>query len=559
MKKLTLALCLAAGTAGLMAQPVKVLTSSAAGTGTITLDKDTVYRLDGFVYVNPGQTLTIEPGTVIKADTGTGANASALIISRGARIIANGTKAAPITFTSVLDDLTDPFDLDEKGGLWGGVIVLGNSQLNTVPGEKAIEGIPAGDPRNNYGANPDGTFNDQDSSGVIRYVKILYSGTALGTGNEIQGLTLGGVGNKTVIEYVEITYCTDDGIEIFGGTVNIKYAIAAFVDDDSYDYDQGWRGKGQFWFTIQKQSVGADRCGEWDGADTPETGQPYAIPTIYNATFLGLGAGVGSNRMITLRANGGGKVYNSIFAQQGRGVDIEFKGTTTENSYKRFQDGDLDFKNNVFWEIGTATGVPAVFSISPIAGTFTGLDSAALVSAANTALDTYMAANNTLADPKFASISRAQNLFQLDPRPTGFPALSNLAAYTDPWFTPVTFKGAFALDSLWMKGWSHLDERGYLPRTISPLTSIERPQIAALNVYPNPSNGLVTVSASELSIEPVQITVLTPMGQQVYAATAQAAGGQLTETIDLSRLAAGVYLVKVQQGEKVSTRQIAKQ
>jgi Secretion system C-terminal sorting domain len=554
MKKLTLTLCAVLSVLSMLAQPVKLINSSAAGVGTTTWDKDTVYQIKGFVFVNPGQVLTIQAGTVVKADTGSGTNATAFIVARGGKVVANGTAQEPIIFTSILENFSDPFALDEKGGLWGGVIILGNAAINTVPAEKEVEGLPTGDPRNNYGAIA-GVTNDADSSGVLRYVSIRYSGSALGANNEIQGLTLAGVGSKTVIDYVEIIYSTDDGIEFFGGKVGVKHAVVAFVDDDCYDYDQGFSGKGQFWFSLQKQSVGADRVGEWDGADDPELGTPFAIPTIYNATFLGLGAATGSNRMITFRANGAGKLYNSILAQQGRGIDIEIKGNS-DDSYTRFETKDLDVQKNILWQIGSTATVQANVGVSPIAGTWAGVDSASVVSAANSAVDTYFAANNVYADPKFVSISRVEDAKALDPRAPGFPALSDLYAYNDPWFTPVTYKGAFALDGLWMKGWTHLDQRGYLPATVSPVTAIDsKLQIASLNVYPNPNNGSFTITAAELGAQPVQITVLNTLGQEVYAASVNTVAGELNQNVALN-LNAGIYIVKVAQGDKSSSKQI---
>lgn len=163
----------------LYAQPTKTITASAAGTGTVTWDKDTTYILDGFVFVNSGQTLTIEAGTVIKGKSGQGAAASALVVARGGTIMAEGTPSEPIIFTAESDDVSNPFDLAPNTvGLWGGVIILGNASTNTNPPEQAIEGIPTTELRglfgaidpNNDGDYSDATVNDADNSGIFRYV-----------------------------------------------------------------------------------------------------------------------------------------------------------------------------------------------------------------------------------------------------------------------------------------------------------------------------------------------------------------------------------------------------
>ena len=253
------------------AQNTVTITDNGNGTGTTTWTKDNTYILDGLVFVNSGQTLTIEPGTVIKGKPGQTTDASALIVARGGKINAAGTAEEPIIFTAEQDDLANPFDIPAgTKGLWGGVIILGNAQLNSTPGESAIEGIPTTEPRGLYGAiDTDGdtipdSFNNLDNSGTFTYCSIRYGGTDIGAGNEINGLTLGGVGRLTTIHHVEVIFNKDDGIEFFGGNVNTSHMIAAFCGDDSYDYDEGFRGKGQFWFVIQADSIG-DRGGEHDG------------------------------------------------------------------------------------------------------------------------------------------------------------------------------------------------------------------------------------------------------------------------------------------------------
>ncbi|RMG57455.1 MAG: T9SS C-terminal target domain-containing protein, partial [Bacteroidetes bacterium] len=242
-------------------------------TGTTTWTNDNVYLLQGYVRVDNGQTLTIQAGTVILADTGSLENASALIVERDGFIDAQGTAADPIIFTSRLDNTNDPNDFlnNQALGLWGGVIICGDAPTNTANnGSEQVEGIPVTLPATvgTFGGN-----EPNDNSGILRYVSIRHTGVALASNNEIQGLTLAGVGNGTIIEHVESYASADDGIEIFGGTVNLKYVTIAFAEDDALDYDQGWTGNIQWLFVLQSADFG-DRMGEWDGADTPEDGTP---------------------------------------------------------------------------------------------------------------------------------------------------------------------------------------------------------------------------------------------------------------------------------------------
>ena len=147
--------------------------------------------LDGFVFVNDGDTLTIEAGTVIKGAPGTQADASALIVARGAYIVAEGTAEEPIIMTFEGDPLDGSIPYTTKGQ-WGGLILLGSAKLNSVPGESAIEGIPTSEARGLYGGD-----NDEDNSGVLKYISVRHGGTDIGAGNEINGLTFGGVGSGT--------------------------------------------------------------------------------------------------------------------------------------------------------------------------------------------------------------------------------------------------------------------------------------------------------------------------------------------------------------------------
>src|SRR5690554_2580710 len=194
-------------------------------TENTTWTNDKVYILNTRVSVVSGVTLTIEPGTIIKGEVGTGPNATALIIARGGKLMAEGTATSPIIFTTIADEIL-PGQIDSPNmssdldGLWGGLIVLGNAPISADNPSVQIEGIPPSDQNGLYGGS-----NPADNSGVLKYISIRHGGANIGEGNEINGLTLGGVGNGTVIENIEVVSNQDDGVEWFGGTVNVKNVI----------------------------------------------------------------------------------------------------------------------------------------------------------------------------------------------------------------------------------------------------------------------------------------------------------------------------------------------
>lgn len=416
----------------------KRIVDDGSGIGNVTWTADQEYMLEGFVFVNPGQTLTIEPGTVIRAKTGQGENASALIISRGAKIIAEGTPENPIIFTVEGDDLEGSVPVESRG-LWGGLIILGKAQLNSEFNESKIEGIPLSETRGIYG----GSVNN-DNSGILKYVSIRHGGTNIGENNEINGLTLGGVGSGTTIEYVEVVSNLDDGFEFFGGTVNCKYLAAAFCGDDAFDFDEGYRGKGQFWLAIQAPALG-DNLAEHDGGTNPVYGEPYCIPEIYNATYIGNGQLQSSNLMV-FSDDAGGKYYNSIFTNQIAGIEIEYIDGVND-SYTQFTNENLVFESNIFYQIDNniSSNILSAFNLSGDA-----------LATQQTALQNYfLTAQNEVVDP---GISITETDY--DVIPTG-DVESNLASYPDEWYDAVTYKGAFdPTGSNWLEGWSLLSKSG---------------------------------------------------------------------------------------------------
>jgi hypothetical protein len=207
-----------------------------------TWSGDSIYVLNGRVVVPAGVELTIEPGTIIKGKEGDGANASTLIIAQGGMIDAQGTESAPIIMTSVLDNITvgqqAGTNLDETdAGLWGGLIVLGYAPISADAATALIEGLPANEAYAVYGGT-DAT----DNSGSIEYVSVRHGGTLIGDGNEINGITLAGVGSATVVNNIEVVANVDDGVEFFGGTVNASNIVVWAQGDDAYDIDQAYSG-----------------------------------------------------------------------------------------------------------------------------------------------------------------------------------------------------------------------------------------------------------------------------------------------------------------------------
>lgn len=224
------------------------------------------YILGGRIAVEDGVNLTIEGGTVVKGEAGTGSNATALLVARGGTINANGTASAPIIFTSVADeitpeqvasgDFTSPNLDPDVNGLWGGVIVLGNAPISASTVPTQIEGIPASDTNGLYGGD-----SPDESSGSITYISIRHGGANIGEGNEINGLSLGGVGSGTVVENIEVVANQDDGIEWFGGNVNVTNILTWNVGDDGLDTDQDWIGTASNFITVTPNGHGFELDG----------------------------------------------------------------------------------------------------------------------------------------------------------------------------------------------------------------------------------------------------------------------------------------------------------
>ncbi|MDP4710598.1 MAG: T9SS C-terminal target domain-containing protein, partial [Saprospiraceae bacterium] len=443
-------------------KPTRVVTDADLGTGSYLWSQDTVYLLDGYVFLETGGILNIERGTVVKGinkPTNASDNASALIITKGAMINARGTAEEPIIFTAELDDVNDPTDLGALDkGLWGGLILLGNATVGEDGGFDNIEGIPADEGRAQYGGD-----NDADNSGSLCYISIRHGGAALQADNEINGLTLGGVGSGTQIHHIEVFANEDDGIEFFGGTVDLKYGATIFCGDDGFDYDESWGGRGQFWFYISETDNG-NCAGEHDGSERTDK-QPKSFPVIYNATYIGSGSASGNAASIGLdMKDDAAAVYaNSVFT--GFSTGVRFRNRGTSDAYSRYMtDGDTKFLNNLWWDFAAGND-PNNFVV------ITDNQNGGVVGDVVAKL---VAEGNQVVNPQLSGISRTPNQ-QLDPRPnSGSPAYSNAVAATDEWFDAVTYRGAFDAKNNWMLSWTATDELGYFGDLFNPTVEFVR-------------------------------------------------------------------------------------
>ena len=348
-----------------------------------TLSCQNTYILDVKIYIPSGQTLTIAPGSVIKGRDNSAQGpsyATALVIEKGGKIMAPGTESCPIVFTAEADPLDGTY-LVKNSGKWGGVVLLGkatnnlmlsnngpfvaglgNGKLCVANGLGVVEGFATSNTQDQFGVNTTagGVFDDNDNSGVMKYVSIRHGGAILSVGSEINGLTLGSVGRGTTLEHIEIVSCGDDNIELFGGTVNLKYCTTLFGNDDMFDYDLGWSGKAQFLFGM-KAPWSSSNASASAGTITVASGAITAIAigaggsgyTTAPTVFISGGAGSGATATATINGSGtvtaititnGGTGYTS-----NSGVGVTFIGNNgiSPDSDSGFEcDADDNTSNN---------------------------------------------------------------------------------------------------------------------------------------------------------------------------------------------------------------------
>ena len=487
------------------AHAVEVLVTADIATST-TWVKTNRYNLQGQIYVSPGATLTIQPGTIIASEVG-----GSLAITRDARLICNGTKEEPVIFTSKQDVATWTGGNPKTGtwravaNEWGNLTIMGRGYIGKY-GQGAIstntaapsagnyanmEGLVAGgvgDTRTYYGGG-----NDLDDSGDLTFVSLRYGGKVVGLGNELNGLSLGGVGRETLINHIEIMNNVDDGIEIWGGTVNLKHFSIWNIGDDSFDVDQGWRGQAQFGLIVQGYSIpgsvsGSGFCDsmvEMDGAEKSDA-QPVTTAAMYNLTLIG--QPLSGKAATKWRDNARAQFNNCIFMDVGKEVvkndntDAEANGGQTGYAHN----GTLTFANtwttdfNVYSTVNPFSNPAQAYAaqssgklIQYTDSVFFNNTNAAAYTEAN-ARGVFATSNNNVqaasGQSPIASITRGANVISgtvvvqpvilLDPRASNAAVTSVSTAPQNDFFTQANYRGAFGPNENWLCGWTAADAFG---------------------------------------------------------------------------------------------------
>ncbi len=389
---------------------------------TWTADKK--YLLKGFVEIESGHTLTIEPGTVILGDKDT---KGTLIVNRGAKLIAAGTASSPIVFTSA-----QPAGSRAPGD-WGGIILCGKAPINLPGGTGVVEG--------GVEAVFGGT-DAADNSGVLQYVRIEFPGIAFQPNNEINGLTLAGVGNGTTIDHIQVSYSGDDSYEWFGGTVNVKNLVAYIGLDDDFDMDNGYSGHVQFGVALRDPDI-ADASGsnglEDDNDASGSDADPHTTPVMSNISVFGpkrdATTAINSNfkRGNHLRRNTRTRLFNSVFAGFPTGVLID-GATTTANC----DAGLLKVRNCVYAGMTDAVYAETTGSWD-VATWFT-----------NGGNTSYTQNSDLGVRDPFNESAPEFTLNGTSPLNSGSDFSDG--DLSDPFFTNVTYRGAFGTEN-WTSGW----------------------------------------------------------------------------------------------------------
>ena len=493
---------------------------SANITSDVTWTAGNTYFLKAQIYVKNNATLTIEPGVIIRGDhTAVGAG---LFITKGSKLNAIGTAASPIVFTS------DKPVGQRAGGDWGGVALLGRGAYNINSGKNNIEGIPTS-PDTEFGGWT--SVDDNDNSGILKYVRIEFGGYVYALNQEINGLTLGAVGRGTTIDYVQVSFANDDSFEFFGGSVNCKHLIAFRGVDDDFDTDNGYNGNVQYVLGIKDPQLGDPTFANSTGASTSEgfesdnnstssAASPFTSAVFSNVTLIGPAKRVSlpnggtlfgaHKRALRLRRNSQLKIFNSVFVDYKEGLLLD--GVTTEAN--AFTANALKFKNNI------------------IAGTLTTAATLLSTTAANaTTLATwYSASNNTTVASSAGILSTPYN--------TADAQVYNNLDYR-PSATSIAATGA-----------DFSDASIVLANNTNDFITLDA------TVYPNPSATNFKLMYNAISTDNVELSITDLTGRNIETKSVEY---NMAENFEFgNNLTAGVYLIQINQGQAVKIIKVIK-
>ena len=508
-----------------------------------TLSKDTLYTLTGIYIVDSTYSLTIPPGTRIEGDT-----VATLFIARGGRIYASGTKDEPIVLTS-----RRPAG-QRAAGDWGGVIILGAAPTNRAT-EPVIEGGVGGlggavGTRAFYGGSI-----PTDTSGVLRYVRIEYPGYRFSPNNEINGLTMGGVGSGTTIEYVQVSYSLDDGFEWFGGTVNAKYLVAFGSQDDDFDTDYGYRGNLQFLFSLKdpnKWDSDASNGFESDNDGSGTGALPFTSAVWSNVTVVGplrvngatLPAGSNHQDGLRIRRNSQLKIANSVVMGFPNGVNVP-DSVTGVNAVN----GDMMLVSSTVQAPTAPLKSHTSFSIATWFNAAGSNNSGAVVRA-----------------PMSLELVDLSDLNNPDPRPAPTSELATLgtsfaAPFNAAFFTNVGYRGAFDPAKLrseqWDFGWTDYNPNDLVSTPVTKVEFVSNDVPAGLELaqnFPNPFNPSTVIRFTLPATVTVTLKVYDLLGREVALLVNDVlSAGQHQVTFDARSLSSGTYLYVI---EAASMRQV---
>jgi len=535
------AVALVTGAVAAAARPVKVIGPGLNSGRTVyhqnfnrVLSADTLYVLTGQYLVDSLRSLTIQPGTVVHGDT-----AAALVIARGGQIFANGEPCNPIVFTSM-----KPAGQRNRGD-WGGIILLGAAPVNKV--SPLIEG---GIIKGTYGGS-----NAQDNSGVFKYVRIEYCGYRYQLNNEINGLTMGGVGAGTEIHHVQVSYSFDDSYEWFGGTVNPHHLVAFGGTDDEFDTDFGFSGQAQFCFGLRDLNYW-DPTGESNGfesdndASSTSTATPYTTAVFSNVTMVGpertdalvgtVPIGNSFQYSSVQRRSTKFSYFNSVLTGYPWGLSV--RDATTQNWANT---GELQVRN-----------VSITASLRP--GTSTSVHDEVRWAGVTTWFNTagWNNIGSAQRNPSAVGLTDMSNLNAPNPVPAPGSELIGSADFSSPKLAGlqvVTYRGAFdpnvPMSQQWTACWTNFDPQSFW----NPATdagdgdAVAAPPAALLQQNrPNPFNPMTAIRFAVPTRGHVTLKVYDARGEEVAALVDQEMpAGAYERSFAAGGLSSGTYFYRL--------------